>query len=266
MTNKIVTAFVARSFVAWAFAAFPLVVCKAQESNKSCEFIQVGEMHEAIGKRQHQGRVALTKIVGMPHFHGVGALASLEGEITILDSTAIITGVTRDGRLQPMESAAAKATMLVGQSIGKWTEIALTRDVPHQRFDRTVGAMAAEHGIDVAKPFVFVAEGEFTDVRLHVINGACPILARMKKEEIDKSKRPFELEARRLKGMLVGIYAADSVGKLTHPATSTHVHMIYTDKKTGNRVTGHIEQVGLAKSAVLRIPANGEQSDAAERE
>jgi alpha-acetolactate decarboxylase len=265
MTNKIVTDFVARSFIAWAFAAFPLVACKAQESDKSFEFIQYGEMHVAIGQRQHQGRVALTKIVGMPHFYGVGALASLEGEITILDSAAIITGVTRDGRLQPKESSAAKATMLAGQSIEKWTEVALTKAVSHQQFDKTVGTMAAEHGIDVTEPFVFVAEGEFTDVRLHVINGACPIRARMKKEEIDKGKRPFELEARKLKGTLVGIYAADSVGKLTHPATNAHIHMIYTDKDTGHRVTGHIEQIGLAKKAVLKLPASGEQSDSKKR-
>ncbi|MEZ6061883.1 MAG: hypothetical protein R3C19_16180 [Planctomycetaceae bacterium] len=58
-----------------------------------------------------------------------------------------------------------------------------------------------------------------------------------------------------------GIYAADSVGKLTHPATSTHTHVIYTDPKTGIRVTGHVEQIGLAKGAVLKIPARDNRSD-----
>jgi hypothetical protein len=117
-------------------------------------------------------------------------------------------------------------------------------------------------GIDVSKPFMFVVEGEFKDVRLHVINGACPIHARMKKHGIEKRKEPFELEVKTANGTLVGVYAADSAGKLTHPTTRTHTHLIYIDEKTGEHLTGHIEQVGLAKDAILKLPSSGEQGAA----
>ncbi len=203
----------------------------------------------------------MKKITDLPHFYGVGALEGLQGEITILDSAAIVTGVARDGLPEPKEMTDVGATMLAGKSVETWAETTLEREVEVQEFDKTIEAMAATLDIDTAKPFVFLVEGELTDVRLHVINGACPIRARMKKENIDEDKLPFELETKTLKGTLLGVYAADSVGKLTHPATSAHVHLVYTDDKTGNHITGHIEQVGLAKGAVLKLPADGEQSD-----
>lgn len=58
-----------------------------------------------------------------------------------------------------------------------------------------------------------------------------------------------------MSGTLVGVYAADSVGRLAHPATKTHTHLIYTDPATGERVTGQVERVGLAKGAALKLPA-----------
>jgi hypothetical protein len=68
---------------------------------------------------------------------------------------------------------------------------------------------------------VFTVEGDFSRVRLHVINGACPMHARLKKITLSKEQRPFEAELERVSGTLVGVYAKDAVGKLTHPATST---------------------------------------------
>lgn len=52
-----------------------------------------------------------------------------------------------------------------------------------------------------------------------------------------------------------GVYASDAVGELTHPATSTHVHLIFEDDASGKEATGHVEQVGPAKGAVLKLPA-----------
>jgi hypothetical protein len=82
----------------------------------------------------------------------------------------------------------------------------------------------------------------------------------MKKLDIDEGNRPFVLQAETMNGALIGVHAADAVGKLTHPATSTHAHLVYVDEETGERVTGHIERIGLAKDAVLKLPDSGEQN------
>jgi alpha-acetolactate decarboxylase len=212
-------------------------------------------MHESIGERQHQARVAVAEIAGEPHFYGVGALEGLEGEITILDSVAVITRVTPNGAPQAVTAGDAKATLIVGRSVERWTRHPLAETVSHERFDETIGAMTGGAGVATSDPFVFVIEGAFTDVRLHVINGACPIHARMNKLEIAEGEQPFELDVENVSGTLVGVYAADSVGRLTHPGTKTHTHLIYTDPATGERVTGHVERVGLAKGAALQLPA-----------
>lgn len=231
-----------------------LVGCQSEHPRVSTEFVRYGGMHETIGQKQHHGRVGLAEIVKRPHFYGVGALEGLRGEITIQDSAAIVTGVTPDGRLQPLAPADLQATLLVGRSIEEWTNVTLTEAVSHVEFDEIIATTAARMGINTAVPFMFVVDGEFTDVRLHVINGACPVHARMKKLTLDQNERPYELEAERLTGTLVGVYAADAVGKLTHPATSTHVHLVYEDRETGQIVTGHLERVGLAVGAVVKLP------------
>lgn len=232
-----------------------LLGCATRQTHRSGELVRYGGMHEAIGQQQHQGRVELEQVVRMSHFYGVGAMAGLDGEITIEDSKPIVTAVTSDGRPLPVAPSEVKAALLVGQSVQEWTPIELSENVPHGRFDEAVADAASQRGLDLARPFMFVIEGQFKDVRLHVINGACPLHARMHKLELRPEDRPFEMEAETVSGTLVGVYAADSVGKLTHPDTSVHVHLIYTDPNTGKQVTGHVERIGIVSGAILKLPA-----------
>ena len=244
--------------------ALGLSGCAIEQSPHSGELLRYGGMHETIGQQQHHGRVELEEVVGMPHFYGVGAMEGLQGEITLADSVPVVTSVTPDGRPRPVASSGVKAALLVGQSVPAWTRIEMSRDVPHGRFDAAVADVASQHQIDLTRPFMFVIEGEFRDVRLHVINGACPLRARMQKLELRQEDQPFELEAETVSGTLVGVYAADSVGMLTHAFTSVHAHLIYTDPDTGKRVTGHVERIGIVSGAILKLPANvGEDAGAA---
>lgn len=239
------------------FGAPALFAAVGAGEDSAAKFVAIGEMHEAIGKGQDQGRVDLAEILAKPHFYGVGALEGLEGEITIYDSSAVITGVKDEGGAKPVSAEAAaraKATMLVGQSVLDWTDTTMAGAVSHDDLDEAIARAAAEKGIDLSRPFVFVIEGDFEDVRVHVINGACPIRARMRKLELAADEGPYEMEADTVKGTVVGIYAKDAVGKLTHPDTSTHAHLIYKDATTGQRVTGHVEQIAVTKGAVLRLP------------
>lgn len=219
--------------------------------------IQYGTMHEAIGQQQHQGRVRLGPLIAEPHFFGVAALERLQGEITIFDSEVTVTGVAAGGKLEAVPGEDLQATLLVGARIPAWTEAKVASATPPGDFDRLIGDAATRSGLDISKPFVFTLEGEFSDVRVHVINGACPMHARLKKIEIPKEQKPFEREYKTIRGRVVGVYASDAVGKLTHPATSTHVHLLFQDKTAGEKqATAHVEQIGLAPGTVLRLPAH----------
>jgi hypothetical protein len=219
------------------------------------ELVRYGGMHETIGQKQHQGRVALVEVLEGPAFYGVGAVEGLRGEITIVNSSAVVTSVGSDGSLEPQSPDTLQATMLVGQSVPSWRSVTLKEAVSAEHLDETVAASAADAGLDPEGPFMFVIEGSLTDLRLHVIAGACPVHARMKAIQLPEGERPFELEAAAMDGTVVGVYAKGSVGQLTHPATSTHGHLIYKDPATGRKVTGHLERFGLASGAVLKFPA-----------
>ena len=228
----------------------------AAEERWDGTIVQHGKMHQAIGMQQHQGRVSLSQLVKRPHFYAVAALEGLGGEVTIHDSKVIITEVDSSGKLSVTSNPKSnqKATMLVGAYIPSWTDHSVDRDVAPKAFDQFVADTASATGIDTSKPFIFKMEGQFSDVHLHVINGACPIHARMKKDELPKEKAPFEAEYSTLRGTVVGVFAKDSVGNLTHPATLVHLHVLFKDPATGKQMTGHVERIGMLKGSVVSLP------------
>lgn len=220
------------------------------------KIVQYGKMHEAIGQQQHQGRVQLSQLIERPHFYGVAALAKLEGEVTLVDGKVTVTRVDAEGQLAPGEKAAddASATLLVGAYVPSWNEQKVAKSVSPDEFDEYIANAATRAGLNASEPFVFVIEGEFSKLSFHVINGACPLHARLKKINLPEGQRPFEAELEKVKGTIVGVFAKDAVGNITHPATSTHMHLVFNDDQSGKRVTGHVEQIGLLEGAVLRLP------------
>ena len=232
----------------------------AQESWDG-EMVQYGTMHEAIGQMQSEGRVSIDEVVQIPHFYGVAAVEKLKGEATFFDSNATVTTVSAEGRLEAVERADLQATLLVGAYVPGWSEHPIEKDVHHSELDNVIQAKAAESGLDVTKPFIFTVDGEFSEVKFHVINGACPMHARLKRIEIPEESKPFEGEAQKISGRVVGIYAKDAVGKLTHPATSTHLHLIFKDEASHEMVTGHVERLGLIHGAILNLPLKAASND-----
>lgn len=230
-------------------------VLMAAEKSPSWDgkLVQYGKMHEAIGQQQHQGRVQIEKLIERPHFFGVGALENLAGEITIADGKITVTRVNAQGQPEPGQTA-AQATMLVGAYVPAWSEHKVASNVKPEDLDRYLTDVAQKAGLDAAKPFAFTVEGEFSNLRLHVIHGACPIHARLHKITLPKQQQPFELEVDKVRGTLVGVFAKDAVGNITHPDTSTHTHLVFKDAKSGKTFTGHVEQFGLIAGATVRVP------------
>ena len=219
--------------------------------------VQYGKMHEAIGQQQHQGRVQLKQLMERPHFFGVAALEKLQGEATILDGKVTITRVDTKGQLKSDESTPPdqQATLLVGAFVPSWTEHKVAANVGVDEFEKYIADEAAKAGLKSAEPFVFTIEGEFSKLRLHVINGACPMHARLRKIKLPKENQPAEIEREKVSGTIVGVFAKDAVGNITHPATSTHMHLVFKDSTSGKIVTGHVEQIGLLEGSVLRFPS-----------
>lgn len=217
--------------------------------------VQYGKMHEVIGQQQHQGRVKFTALVKKPHFYGVGALESLGGEATIFDGKVTLTQVQSDGKLSPVKlTPQTQAALLVGAYVKDWSKHPLTKAVSSDGLNTLIEQEAQQAGLNVKEPFLFVIEGDFQNVQLHVINGACPIRARMRKEVLPPDKKPYEADLPKISGKLVGVFAKDAVGNITHPDTSVHVHLLFKDPQTGALRTGHVEQLTVAPGATLLLP------------
>lgn len=218
--------------------------------------VQYGTMHEAIGQQHHLGRIRLSDIGVKEHFHGIGALEGLDGEVTIDDGMVHITSLDDAGNLHVIEDAKGErqATMLVGGIVPSWSCVSVDSSVAPKAFDQFIADAAVQAGVDTDKPFMFKVEGTFSDARIHVIHGACPVHARMQKIELPQEKRPFENDMTQVTGKIIGVFAKDAVGKLTHPATSTHMHLLFTDDQSGKLATAHIEKIGLAKGSAVSFP------------
>jgi hypothetical protein len=216
--------------------------------------IQVGAMHEVIGAGATQGRVALAAAAAAPHLYAVGALAGLRGEVTIIDSAVFVSSVGAGGALQPREGAELEATLLLGAQVPAWTDTTLGRAVPAGEVGGVLGAIAAAAGLDPAAPFMFRVTGDFADAHVHVINGACPVHARNRGLEIPADRAPDDRRFAHVAGTLVGVHAEGAAGRLTHPGTSIHAHLVYADEATGAHVTGHVEQVALGAGVVISVP------------
>ncbi|QDT93644.1 Alpha-acetolactate decarboxylase [Gimesia algae] len=222
---------------------------------KKTGLVQYGKMHEVIGKQKHQGRVKFSDLTAKPHFYGVAALESLAGEATVFDGKVILTKVNSDGALSSETlSQKTQAALLVGAYVESWTEHSVTTTVKSDDLDSLIEQTAKKIGLNTNEPFMFVIQGDFQNVRAHVINGACPIRARMQKEDLPERKRPYEADLIKITGKLVGVFAKDSVGDITHPATSTHLHLLYKDDRSGEMRTGHVEQVTLQPGVTLMLP------------
>lgn len=220
-------------------------------------FVQYGKMHEVIGQQQHQGRVIFAELVKQPHFYGVGALESLGGEATILDGKVTLTQVKSDGKLQTLKlTPQTQAALLVGGYVTDWSKHPLAQPVSSDELNTLIEQDARLAGLNVKAPFVFVIKGDFQNVEFHVINGACPIRARMRKEALPADKRPYEADLPKVTGKLVGVFAKDAAGNITHPGTSVHMHLLFQDAKSGEMRTGHVEKLTVAPGAILLLPEN----------
>jgi hypothetical protein len=146
----------------------------------STGFFQIGQVREAIGQGQSGGRIRLGDVAEREHFFGVGAVAALGGEVTVEDSQIRATRVGADGRPEPIpgDQRAIAATFLFGASVTDWLRFPLDDAVPADDCDATIGNYVNRAGIDAAEPTVFRVVGTFRDVRVHVINGTCPLHAR----------------------------------------------------------------------------------------
>ena len=157
---------------------------------------QYGEMREVLGQGDHSGRIRLGDTVARPHCCAVGALAGLAGEITIINGKVIVTRTDEDH--QPVTQAAdpklyeEEAAMLATAYVPRWTEYQVPEDVANHELEKFLANAARRVGLDPTRPFPFMVEGNLTDLKSHVIRGACPMRAKRLGQELPPEQQPYQ--------------------------------------------------------------------------
>lgn len=218
------------------------------------EVTQFGQMHKVLagGADKAVAVVSVGDVLARPDAIGVGALMGLKGEITICDGKAWVA--RRQGTNLVVEGSAdashEQASMMTVSHVAHWQEVPIDRDLSGEALEEFIAEHAAASGIDASKPFPFMLDGDLIDLQLHVIHGACPMRPGAR---LTAAQEPWRMTIDLpTPGRVVGFYAAESVGKLTHPGTSMHAHVLMQNE--GHEITGHAERLGIAGGGMLMLP------------
>jgi hypothetical protein len=212
-----------------------------------------GGMREVLREGKAQRRIALLDAVARPHAYGVGALEDLGGEITIADGEVWI-GRVQAGELRvsgPHPASGDGAALLILANVDHWTQSTVPVAAADEELESALERVARRHGVDTNRPFPFEIEGRLTALSMHAVNGACPMSDNPRPDGHGAPWR-FTLDAP-VHGRIVGFFARDSAGEITHHGTLIHAHALLD--VDGTRLTGHVERLAIAPGAVVRVPA-----------
>jgi acetolactate decarboxylase len=213
---------------------------------------QFGAMRPVMREGQSQPRVGLDEATRQPHAFAVGAMAGLEGEVTILDGAVWITRVVsgQPSASGPNPVPGDRATLLTLAHVPEWRSITLPEGAGGEELEAMIARYSREGGLDTTKPFPFRIEGELSTLDMHVINGFCP----HSEGEATTANQPWTFTgAPPARVSIVGFYATGSEGEMTHHGTAIHAHAVVpTD---AGRITGHVDALAVSAGATLMLPA-----------
>ncbi len=206
-------------------------------------------MKSVLAQGKTEARVAMASAV-KPTTVGIGALAGLEGEITILDGIIHTARVTPD---YDLVSAATRgsdssdnATLLAVCEVSEWESILLGEVASIGALESIVADKLTERDFDLSMPVPFKVTATFSELSIHVLNNSCPVAD-------PDGPEPWRGHFNIKNGHLVGLYAVGFGGKLTHHGSDSHIHAIVLDGTDVNS-SGHAESFALEPGAILYLP------------
>lgn len=209
---------------------------------------QWGTLREVLREGHVEGKAQIAEVACGPGATGIGALADLAGEVTVIEGE---TWVARPSTGTPptvarTRNATDQAAFLVLATVPSWTETRIDAATHWDDLEALIASRADGGGLSGAETIPFVIEGDFDGLEAHVLNGACPFAA-------DPAKRgePVRFSRERTHGRLVGFFTTLPPGTLTHHGTRMHVHVVL-DGSEGT--SGHVDRADLQAGSMLRLP------------
>lgn len=211
-----------------------------------------GALRAMFHQQDTGAKVTLDTLLPDPDLYAVGALAGLTGEITVIRGEAYLSYPEQDGaRTEVARESAAAATLLVGARVPRWRDVMTEAPIPFDRLDDRIGDLAATAGMDLDRRIPFLLEGEFEDLRWHVIDGRRLTGGGTSHE--DHLAAAVQESRERATATLVGFYSRSDQGVFTHRGSTTHLHCVLERPLAA----GHVDHVVIPAGTIVRFPVEG---------
>lgn len=183
------------------------------------------------------------------YLFGIGPLEGLKGEVTVTNSQIYVSRVDAAGNLVLTQVEKAAGPFGVYAGVSSFLTKTIDASVSGlEELETMIAEFAAEAGWDMDKPFLFLVEGEFSAVKIHVIDKA-EGETEHSHEAHDRAKRYFNYND--IPGKLVGFYSKHHEGVFTHRGEYIHVHFI----DDGLEAMGHLDDVEWNGQVTVWLPA-----------
>jgi hypothetical protein len=229
-------------FAALAGAGALIASCAAPRSAAPVQLRAWGSMREVLREGRTEGRVDLDA-AARPGAIGVGALAGLAGEVTVLDGRVLVAVPAARERIAVRDARPGeRAALLFLAGVERWAQSPLPDCASYDELEDAIGRALVARGHDPAVPVPVRVRGIAEEYALHVVAGACPVAR-------PDGPPPRRHRAARAPIELVGFYADGAAGQLTHHDRRSHLHVVAPG------AMGHLDAVRLTQ-AVLLVPAD----------
>lgn len=203
----------------------------------------VGEMRKVMREGRLEGTIRLDTIAKREHLYGLGPMAYLKGEITVLDGVAYRSVVLPDSSMAVDTTYAMEAPFFGYANIPSWTESTLPDSV--RTLEDIEGYLDAITK-DRKRPFFFRLEGMVADAVIHVVNLPDGSVVTSPDEahvgQVDYPIKGAEAE-------LLGFYSTEHKAVFTHHDTFVHIHLITADRT----MMGHVDALTLGSGVRLYL-------------
>lgn len=208
-----------------------------------------GSLREVLRDGQVSGRVRVLEAGIGPGSVGVGALADLAGEITVVNGEVWVARPAADGRIVARSGAepSTQAAFLALAEVPAWAELPVKQDLGLGELEDILAALLSQFPSGKVDSLPFVVEGPLGAVQAHVLNGKCPFAA-----VEERRGEPVRFERSAAQGVLVGFFSTLPPGILAHHGSRLHTHVLLRDQ---DPAMGHLDDVRVLKGGVIKVPA-----------
>lgn len=206
-----------------------LTICLACESPKTITVEHYGTLRSI----KHEGDIsAKVKLDTVDHtnLYGIGALAKMKGEITVVNGQVYVSKVM-DSTAVIGSSENVNASLFVFGHIDQWDTLTVTGG---DDLELLIASTLKERKIDNPTPFMVI--GKLEMLEYHIIN-----LDSKSTDFSDHKAGAFTDTFKNRQVMILGFYANDAQGVYTHHDSKIHAHFV----DPSSSLNGHVDDVIL---------------------